>query len=121
VCSVCGNSRCETYETCTNCPGDCGACPINNCQEVIDCTLGCIEFDSFPPGISLTCTANCAAQSCSDVQFFVDQWFNCAVGALVQCAMSGECFGGDQGGCLDCVNGECQAERDACVAAECTQ
>jgi hypothetical protein len=121
VCSVCGNDRCENFETCSNCPDDCGPCEINNCQEVIDCTLECIDFDSLPPSFSLTCSANCTAQSCSDVQFFVDQWFNCAIGALFQCAISGDCFGGEPEDCLNCINAECEEEQSACLEAECTQ
>jgi hypothetical protein len=55
------------------------------------------------------------------VQFFVDEWFNCAIGAIFQCAISGDCFGDDPAACLECVNQECEAESAACLAAECTQ
>ncbi len=63
---------------------------------------------SFPPSFSVTCVANKVALGCADVQFFIDQVLNCAVGALATC-------GGDPG----CIQDECDSELAACIGATC--
>jgi hypothetical protein len=84
VCSVCGNGVCEAdeFETCSNCNADCGECDTIGCFEIVTCAIGgCIDLGGgFPPDLSLTCFANCVAQGCADVQFFVDQRATTSVG-----------------------------------------
>jgi hypothetical protein len=110
---VCGNGECEQYETCSNCNADCGLCEPTGCFEIVLCAIGqCIDISGgFPPDFSLTCVANCVAQGCSDVQFFVDQFINCAIGALPNCGGGGDVF--------MCLQGECSSEFNACLNAEC--
>ena len=72
------------------------------------CAFECVDLTMDPPGFSVTCVANCVALGCADVQFFVDQVLNCAVGALPIC-------GGDFG----CVQEECDAQFAACIGANC--
>jgi len=76
----------------------------------VTCSLACIDLTQNPPNFSITCVANCVAQGCADVQFFVDQVLNCAVENLPTC-------GGDFG----CIQNECAAEFSACLNANCTQ
>jgi hypothetical protein len=61
-----------------------------------------------PPGFSVSCVANCVAQGCSDVQFFVDQVLDCAAANLVTC-------GADFG----CIQSACGNEFAACLGATC--
>ena len=109
---MCGNGVCEDqqYETCTNCAADCGTCETIGCFQIVTCALGnCIDLGGgFPPQFSLTCVANCVAQGCPDVQFFVDQFISCAIGALPQC-----------GGDFMCLQDQCSSEFSACLAATC--
>ena len=104
--------KCEEdeFETCSNCPADCGTCETIGCFEIVTCVLGgCIDLGGgFPPDISLTCFANCVAKGCADVQFFVDQFVNCALGAIPEC-----------GGDFQCFQEVCQEEFTACLAADC--
>ena len=108
MCSVCGNNVCEPFESCAICPGDCGTCETIGCIEIVTCALNCIDLNMNPPGISLSCAANCVALGCSNVQFFVDQVLNCAVANLGTC-------GGDFG----CIQTQCDAEFAACIGATC--
>src|SRR5262249_41579030 len=107
--SVCGNGVCEQYETCTNCPDDCGNCTPIGCIEIVTCAFGCIDLTANPPEFSFTCVADCTSQGCADVQFFVDQVINCAVGALFT-------------GCADltCIQDECSSQLAACIGATCS-
>jgi len=106
---VCGNNKCEPpYETCANCPGDCGACMPKTCLETITCALGCIDLMSQPPKFSVTCVANCVSEGCPNSQFFVDQALNCFVGALPMC-----------GGDFNCLQGACGSQIAACIGANC--
>jgi hypothetical protein len=108
VCSVCGNSRCEPpYETCVNCPGDCGTCEVITCDEVLFCTLGCIDFEAYPPQFSVSCIANCSARACDDVQYLVDEFIDCAVWVVID------------GGDIDSVLTECDEQVAACMGARC--
>ncbi len=81
VCSVCGNDRCEEddYENCINCPADCGACDTITCDEVLMCSLGCIDFMDMPPEFRASCLAVCMARACADVLFLVDEFLDCAI------------------------------------------
>jgi hypothetical protein len=108
VCSVCPNDVCEDFETCSICPVDCGQCEPKGCLEIITCAFGCVDLNQSPPDFSLTCVANCVAQGCADVQFFVDQVLDCAVGAIGTC-------GGDFG----CIQSECDSAFAACIGATC--
>ena len=42
---------------------------------------------------SLTCTANCIALGCANVQFFVDQVVNCAIANIAMCGGDMGCMG----------------------------
>jgi hypothetical protein len=99
--------RCEPpYESCTNCPGDCGACPGVTCIEVATCIFGCIDFDgTIPPDFSFSCIGDCTAQACADVRFFVDQVIDCAITQIFEC------------GDLSCVMRECRDQLAACIGA----
>jgi hypothetical protein len=108
VCSVCPNGKCEDYETCSNCPQDCGQCQPIGCIQIVMCSVGCIDMGQFPPQFSMTCVANCVAQGCADVQYFVDQVLNCMVFALPVC-------GTDVG----CLQTQCAAQFAACANATC--
>ena len=106
--AFCGNGVCEAseFETCTNCPGDCGNCPGVTCIEVATCIFGCFDFDgSIPPEFSFSCITTCSAQACADVQFFVDQVIDCAVNQLFTC------------GDFSCVMDNCRSEIAACLGA----
>ncbi len=105
---MCPNGVCEAFETCAICAQDCGACETIGCLEIVTCAFGCIQLDQTPPKFSLTCVANCVSKGCADVQFFVDQVLDCAVGVLPMC-------GGDFG----CIQQECDAEFAACLGAKC--
>jgi hypothetical protein len=85
------------------------------CLEVVGCAVKCIDLQMNPPGFSVTCVANCVAQGCSDVQFFVDQVLNCVVAHLP------ECIGGGGGGGIGCFMDKCQSQFAACIGANCSQ
>jgi hypothetical protein len=108
VCSVCPNGKCEDFETCSICPQDCGTCTPKTCLEVVTCSFQCIDLQQTPPKFSIACVANCVAQGCADVQFFVDQVLNCAIGALPTC-----------GGNFGCIQQACSTQFAACIAATC--
>jgi hypothetical protein len=114
---VCGNGKCEAtqYETCTNCPADCGKCELLGCFQIVTCALGCIELNQDPPKFSITCVANCVAKGCADVQFFVDQTLNCAVLNINDLA---DCISGP-GSAISCVQQYCGSEVAACLNATC--
>jgi hypothetical protein len=109
VCSVCGNNVCEgPFETCTNCNADCGECDPLNCLEVVTCAFGCIDLMQDPPSFQLGCLGQCIAQGCADVQFFVQEFVDCAILAIGTC-------GGDFG----CIQSECSNQFAACLGAFC--
>ena len=109
VCSVCGNNKCETYETCSNCPQDCGQCTTLSCFAAFTCAIKCINTNTQPPTVSVSCVANCLAQGCPDTQFFFDQAFNCAVlKGLPKC-----------GGNIQCIMQVCSSEITACLGSSC--
>lgn len=114
MCSVCGNGKCEEseFETCTNCPKDCGECTLKNCFQIVTCALGCVQLDKDPPEFSVSCVANCVAQGCPDVQFFVDQALTCAFLNLDEIA---NC----NGSILECAQQSCGPEMNACLGATC--
>ena len=70
------------------------------------CTAGC-----FGPPFSITCTANCAAQGCADVQYLVDQAINCMYPHVDECGWQD----------LGCHAKYCPTEFAACIAAKCDQ
>ena len=109
MCAVCGNGKCEKFETCTNCSKDCGQCETIGCFQVVTCALKCFNLQQDPPQISATCLAQCVALGCSDVQFFVDQVLNCAI------------FKFADGTCNepDCVLEACKNEVAVCLGATC--
>jgi hypothetical protein len=71
---------------------------------VLTCTIGCLR-----PTVSLVCVANCAAQGCADVQFFVDQAVTCLIQNIDQCS----------GDIMSCFQRVCRSEFRACLAARC--
>ncbi len=72
---------------------------------MVTCTFGCIELMSTPPMVSFTCIADCVAQACADVRFFVDQVVNCAISQIGTCSD------------FDCIMRECGTEIAACLTA----
>jgi hypothetical protein len=76
---VCGNGVCQSLENCANCPGDCGACPPQNCEDIAPCTVDCL----FPPDNVFSCVNACGNGACADAAFFADQFFNCAFGQIL--------------------------------------
>jgi hypothetical protein len=81
----------------------------------VNCALGCIQFGGGGdiPNFSFSCIANCQAQGCADVQFFVDEFINCAITNI------GDCLGGGGGGVIGCIQKQCDAELAACIGAKC--
>ena len=116
MCSVCGNNKCESgkFETCTNCPKDCGECELLSCFKIVTCALGCIKLNQNPPEFSVTCVANCVSKGCADVQFFVDQALNCAFANIDEVA---SCI--DNGSPISCLEKSCGPEVQACLTAYC--
>lgn len=93
------------FETCVNCPADCGTCGGVTCIEVATCTFGCFELGGIPPEFSFSCITDCSARACADVRFFVDQVIDCAVEQLFTC------------GDIACVMANCREEISACLTA----
>jgi hypothetical protein len=108
VCSVCPNGKCEDFESCAICPQDCGQCNTKSCLEVITCAFGCVDLNMFPPGVSLTCAANCIAQGCADTQFFADQVVTCIVQNILMCGPD-----------FNCLQQACDAQIAACIGSKC--
>ena len=115
VCSVCPNMRCESeggFEDCINCPADCGMCPLRACGESLTCTFGCFSFGGGGgiPSFSLSCLANCVAQTCADSRSFLDAVVSCAVMNFPMCGGPGG------GGGIACIMSACSSEIRACLA-----
>jgi hypothetical protein len=111
VCAVCGNAKCEPpYETCVNCAKDCGDCTTIGCIEMLTCSTKCIDTQTKPPSVSVTCIADCVSRGCPSAQFFFDQAFNCFIQHLNEC---GSNFG--------CLQQKCDPEVAACIGARCPQ
>ncbi len=107
---MCGNGMCEgdEFETCVNCPADCGMCRGVTCIEVATCIFGCVDFGGGgggPPDFSFSCVADCSARACADVRFFVDEVINCAIREIFTC------------GDISCVMDNCSEAIGACLSA----
>ena len=102
------------FETCTNCPADCGTCPVHTCTEGVTCVIGCFTAGGLP---DILCLANCVSQTCPDGQFFLNQVITCAETAF----FSGTCSigGGGGGGALTCITTECSSQIAACFGSSC--
>jgi hypothetical protein len=79
-------------------------------MEVVMCIIPkCLQLNQSPPGFSAVCMANCIAQGCSDVQYFVDKVLQCALlKAIPSCGPS-----------LSCIESKCSSEIKACLNAKC--
>jgi hypothetical protein len=98
----------DEFETCSNCSTDCGACQTQGCGQVLACAFRCFDFGGGGfPNVSVSCVANCVALGCPNVQFFVDQFFGCALDNI------GECDS------ISCIMRECREEAQACLMATC--
>jgi hypothetical protein len=105
-CAVCGDGKCETpYETCENCPQDCGACKPIGCPEELTCALGCIMLGSTPPMISIQCVGDCVASGCAQANYFFDQTIQCFIDNVGSCG----------GASLSCLMSKCSSEITACL------
>jgi hypothetical protein len=112
VCAVCGNGKCEgPYETCINCSQDCGPCDTIGCFSMLTCALKCIDLSTRPPGVSVTCVADCVARGCPSAQFFFDQAFNCFLRNVNTCS----------GLDINCLEKQCDPQVAACLGSKCPQ
>jgi hypothetical protein len=101
--------KCEApYETCTNCHEDCGDCQTIGCLEMLTCSLKCIDTSTKPPGISVTCVADCVARGCPSAKLMFDQAFNCFIQHINECGSN-----------FNCLQTKCDAEVAACIGARC--
>ena len=106
--AVCGDSTCESTESCGTCPEDCGECPDGDCCTAHP-TVGCDDPE-------------CTAVICPADPFCCDtQWDGiCASAALQQCAdctpVCGDesCVGNENCGTCPTDCGECSG--DCCAA-----
>ena len=57
----CGDLTCDADETCSNCPGDCGACPVVCGDLICDATEGCAAC----PGDCGACAPVCGDMVCA--------------------------------------------------------
>lgn len=137
----CGDGNCDSNETPTSCPKDCGGgavCGDGHCDlgETVacpqDCGTGAVCGDGqCDPGETVTCPQDCGGGTCTDsCAAAVTQGEKvCAGGAgetsyadLETCACgscSSECAGFCAGGAIDstcatCANTSCQAELTSC-------
>lgn len=111
VCAVCGNAKCEgPYETCINCSQDCGTCDTIGCFAMLTCALKCIDLSTQPPGVSVTCVADCVSEGCPSAQFFFDQAFNCFLQNITSCGLD-----------INCLETQCDSQVAACIGSKCTQ
>jgi hypothetical protein len=107
--------RCERdmmrgFETCANCPRDCGECPVRTCSAGITCVFGCFAGGGGGvPRFDFACITECVASVCPDGQFFLNQVINCAIGA----------FAGGRCSDVACVMRECSSEIRACLTSGC--
>jgi hypothetical protein len=83
---VCGNAKCEPFETCINCQDDCGQCPSLGCAEMWACTQKCGDIIGNPPHFRASCLAACVALGCADVELLYDNIIRCAESAGAETA-----------------------------------
>jgi hypothetical protein len=102
------------FESCVNCPDDCGTCPVHTCAEGVTCAIGCFLSGGFP---DIFCLTDCISQTCADGQFFLRQVIMCATRVFGD----GTCMigGGGGGGGLMCITTECSSEIAACFGSSC--
>ena len=104
---MCGNGKCEDFETCSNCRQDCGDCTVIGCREAFACSLGCLDPNRDPP-FSFVCSAGCVSRLCSRAASLYDPAFGCAVQAARTCM-----------GSRGCIQQQCATEIGACLRATC--
>ncbi|MBM4352741.1 MAG: hypothetical protein FJ109_02940 [Deltaproteobacteria bacterium] len=122
----CGDGQCNGTETCTTCPGDCGACPkcgdakcdpgenCNTCPG--DCGACCPNGACDYGETCSTCAADCGAcPVCGDAKCNGTENCNTCPGDCGACCPNGKCdFGetcsscvADCGACPVCGDGKC--------------
>jgi hypothetical protein len=115
---VCGNGACEAddHESCVACPEDCGACPVYDCTDMLECALDTGLGDVAGLGA-------CAAQGCAEAQTALDNFLACVYDQLFSGTCLFECIPDREDGlsqeCTDCLAGQCPAEVAACYARGC--
>lgn len=120
-CDYCGDGKCEMpYETCVNCPVDCGQCPVHTCLQDLECTIGCLGglggggglggLGGGDAGIPLTCIVDCLAEGCASAQYLAQQAVNCFIDNLGACG----------GFSINCLMSQCMGPVTACLSDGCT-
>ncbi|MFO0624223.1 MAG: hypothetical protein U0325_01285 [Polyangiales bacterium] len=106
----CGDGMCGTGETCTSCPGDCGACP----PRCGDGMCGSGETCTNCPGDCGACPPRCGDGMCSTGETCTNCPGDC--GACPARCGDGMCGSGET--CTNCP-GDCGACPTTCTATSC--
>jgi hypothetical protein len=128
VCGICGDGACGDFESCVNCPADCGACPDEplDCPAILECYDDCsIEGDDS------YCYTTCAALGCPAAQAQLEAYYDCRADEVVgdcfdrcdrcslACAYDPTCDDPECGLCFECLNDECSEELGLCYDGGC--
>ena len=112
--TYCGDDVCDTGETCSSCPAECGLCDGKKCSAQAECESGyCVN--NYCRASSIYCGDNVCdtGESCSSC---VSDCGNCEEPKkpnMSLCVSATECEGGY------CVNGKCLTSPTRCMDGQC--
>ena len=108
--AYCGDHKCSTGETCSNCVKDCGACKVTTCGNgACDAAENCVTCPAdcnCPSGCAHSVNAGCGGCGCEDCvcKGTVNDGYCCSIGWDDLCVQE----------CAACTSSTCPPWKDVC-------